>query len=185
MRRILLTIRRADDGDADLLADLGRRTFYETFAASNKAEDMDAYSGAAFAIDRVAGELRREATAFFVAETPTGAVGFAKLEASGPPPCVTGLSPVRLHKLYVSADAIGTGVGAALMRFGIDWARGAGHESMWLGVWEHNHRARAFYERWGFIPVGTETFRLGSDDQVDLLMELRLAEVGPSWSSIW
>ncbi len=62
------------------------------------------------------------------------------------------------------------------MRFGIDWAREAGHQTMWLGVWEHNHRARAFYERWGFIPVGTETFRLGSDEQIDLLMELRLAD---------
>ena len=128
----MLTIRRANDGDANLLADLGRRTFYETFAASNKAEDMDAYSGAAFAIHRIAGELRREATTFFVAETPTKPVGFAKLEASGPPPCVTGPSPVRLHKLYVSADVIGTGVGAALMRFGIDWARTACHETMWL-----------------------------------------------------
>ena len=48
---------------------------------------------------------------------------------------------------------------------------------MWFDVWEHNLRARAFYERRGFRPVGTETFRLGSDDQVDLLMELRLAEV--------
>ncbi len=87
---------------------------------------------------------------------------------------------MRLHKLYVSAEALGTGVGAALMRAGIDWAGREGHETMWLGVWEHNHRARAFYERWGFRTVGTETFRLGSDDQVDLLMELRLAEVGPS-----
>ena len=87
---------------------------------------------------------------------------------------------MRLHKLYVSADAIGTGAGAALMRCGIDWATGTGYGSMWLGVWEHNHRARAFYERWGFCPVGTEAFRLGSDDQVDLLMELRLAEVGLS-----
>ena len=49
---------------------------------------------------------------------------------------------------------------------------------MWFDVWEHNLRARAFYERRGFRPVGTETFRLGSDDQLDLLMELRLAEVG-------
>ena len=168
----------ADNNDAETLAELGRRTFYEIFAASNKAEDMDAYSGGAFAIDRIAGELRQEATAFFIAETPTGTVGFAKLEAARPPECVTGPYPVRLHKLYVSADAIGTGVGAALMRFGIDWAMGTGYESMWLGVWDHNHRAKAFYERWGFRPVGTETFRLGSDDRVDLLMELRLAQVG-------
>ena len=180
VRRILVTIRRADEGDANLLADLGRQTFYETFAASNKADDMDAYSEAAFAIDRIVDELRHQETTFFIAEIPPKPVGFAELEASSPPECVRGPSPVRLHKLYVTADAIGTGVGSALMRFVIDWARGAGHGSMWLGVWEHNLRAVAFYERWGFRQVGTETFRLGSDEQVDLLMELRLAEVGLS-----
>ena len=167
----------ADERDADLLVDLGRRTFHETFAASNNAVDMDDYLKTAFAIDRIVGELRQEETSFFIADALTKPVGFAKIEASSPPPCVTGPSPVRLHKLYVTADAIGTGVGAALMRFGIDWARTACHETMWLGVWEHNHRDRAFYERWGFRTVGTETFRLRSDDQVDLLMELRLAEV--------
>jgi ribosomal protein S18 acetylase RimI-like enzyme len=51
---------------------------------------------------------------------------------------------------------------------------GAGH--LWLGVWEHNHRAKAFYERWGFVPVGTETFLLGSDEQADVLMQLVLSD---------
>jgi GNAT superfamily N-acetyltransferase len=173
----LLTIRKADDSDAEILAELGRRTFYETFADSNKAEDMDDYLNTAFALDRIVGELRQQATTFLIADKQTQPVGFAKLEICRPPECVTGPSPVRLHKLYVAGEAIGTGVGAALMRFGIDWARAACHECMWLGVWEHNLRARAFYQRWGFRAVGTETFRLGSDDQVDLLMELRLHEV--------
>lgn len=85
---------------------------------------------------------------------------------------------MRLVKLYVSADAIGSGVGAALMRAGVEWARKSGHPTLWLGVWERNHRARAFYERWGFAPVGTETFRLGTDDQTDVLMQLALSELG-------
>jgi GNAT superfamily N-acetyltransferase len=173
----LLTIRQADDSDAEMLVELGRRTFHETFADSNKAEDMDDYLNTAFALDRIVGELRNPTTNFFVAEISTKPVGFAKLEISRPPECVTGPSPVRLHKLYVTSEAIGTGVGAALMRFGIDWARTAGHESLWLGVWEHNLRARAFYERWGYRTVGTERFRLGSDDQIDLLMELNLTEL--------
>jgi hypothetical protein len=59
MRRILITTRRAEEGDAKLLADLGRQTSYETFAASNKAEGMDAYSEAAFDIDRIVDELRQ------------------------------------------------------------------------------------------------------------------------------
>jgi catechol 2,3-dioxygenase-like lactoylglutathione lyase family enzyme/GNAT superfamily N-acetyltransferase len=173
----LLKIRRADEHDAVLLAEIGKRTFFETFAGSNRFEDMDDYLKSAFSIDRIAGELRQRSSAFFIADDPTKPVGFAKLEFAHPPDCVTGPSPIRLHKLYVSADVLGTGVGAALMRFGIDWAMGAGYETMWLGVWEHNHRALAFYKKWGFRPVGTETFRLGSDDQVDLLMERSLADV--------
>jgi ribosomal protein S18 acetylase RimI-like enzyme len=61
------------------------------------------------------------------------------------------------------------------MRASIEWARNSGYESLWLGVWEHNHRAKAFYERWGFVPVGTETFLLGSDEQTDVLMHLVLS----------
>ena len=173
---IPVAIRIADAGDAVVLTELGRRTFQETFAAQNTAEDMDAHMQASFVVERVIDELRQPGTVFLIAEALSKAVGFARLEPASPPECVTGPSPVRLVKLYVSADAIGSGFGAALMRSSIEWARKAGHGSLWLGVWEHNHRARAFYERWGFQPVGTETFRLGSDDQVDVLMEWMLGE---------
>ncbi len=67
----MLTIRQADDCDAEMLAALGRRTFYETFADSKKAEDMDEYLNTAFALDRIMGELRQQATTFFIAENPT------------------------------------------------------------------------------------------------------------------
>jgi len=172
----MVTVRVADLGDADMLAELGRRTFHETFAAHNKSEDMDAYMAEAFVVGRIAAELREPGAVYLVAEAPPTAVGFARLAAESPPACVTGPSPVRLVKLYVSADAIGSGVGAALMRASIGWARESGHTSLWLGVWEHNRRARAFYDRWGFVPAGTETFRLGTDEQNDVLMQLALGE---------
>lgn len=172
----MASIRIADAGDAAALAELGRRTFRETFAAHNRPEDMDAYMEGAFDVGRIADEIREPGSAYLLAEGPGGAIGLARLVAAAAPPCIDGPSPVRLARLYVSADAIGTGVGAALMRSGIAWARGAGHGSLWLGVWEHNHRARAFYERRGFAPVGSETFRLGDDDQLDILMQLILGE---------
>lgn len=173
---IPVSIRMADAGDAGMLTELGRRTFHETFAAHNTADDIDAYMREAFVVERVVEELRQPGSVFLVAEALSKPVGFARLEPAHAPECVTGPSPVRLVKLYVSAEAIGSGFGAALMSSSIAWARKAGHGSLWLGVWEHNYRARAFYERWGFRPVGTEAFRLGSDDQVDVLMEWRLGE---------
>ena len=172
----MVSIRLADVGDAGVLAELGRRTFRETFAADNRPEDMDAYINAAFEPGRVAAEIAEPGSACLLAEGPAGVIGFARLAPAAPPVCIVGPSPVRLAKLYVAAEAIGSGVGAALMRSSLAWARTAGHATLWLGVWEHNHRARAFYERWGFVAVGEETFLLGEDVQADLLMQLDLRE---------
>jgi ribosomal protein S18 acetylase RimI-like enzyme len=56
----------------------------------------------------------------------------------------------------------------------IDEAKHAGHDSVWLGVWERNVRAQAFYRKWNFRTVGEHMFRLGADLQRDLIMERRL-----------
>jgi GNAT superfamily N-acetyltransferase len=66
--------------------------------------------------------------------------------------------------------AIGQGVGAALKRTGLDVARSAGHQTLWLGVWEPNAAAISFYERWEFESVGDHVFRLRTDHQTDLTM---------------
>ena len=57
------------------------------------------------------------------------------------------------------------------MQAAIDEAQRRGHDTLWLGVWEHNPRARAFYRKWGFVEVGTHIFVLGSDPQTDILMQ--------------
>ncbi|WP_162668217.1 GNAT family N-acetyltransferase [Gemmata massiliana] len=172
----MVTIRIADAGDAGALAELGRRTFHDTFAVYNRPEDMDAYMNEAFNAERISAEILEPGAVYLVAGEPPKVIGFARVVSVAPPACITGPAPVRLAKLYVSTDAIGSGVGAALMRASIEWASNAGHKTLWLGVWEHNHRAKAFYARWGFVPVGVETFRLGSDDQSDVLMQLILSE---------
>jgi GNAT superfamily N-acetyltransferase len=172
----MVSIRTAGVGDAAVLAELGRQTFHDTFADQNAPEDMDAYMREAFTVERLTSELQEPGAVYLIAENPPKAIGFAKIVPSEPPACISAPSPLRLVKLYVSADAIGTGVGAALMRASIEQARESGYESLWLGVWEHNLRARAFYERWGFVPVGTETFLLGNDQQTDVLMQRALID---------
>ena len=170
----MISIRTANLPDATLLADLGRQTFHETFAAENDPADMAAYLDQAYTIAKLTAELSEPGSTYFLAVVSSRVAGFARVACAEPPACVTGPAPVRLAKLYVVADALGTGVGAALMNAGIDWARSFGHETLWLGVWEHNHRAIAFYRRWGFVPVGTEGFLLGTDDQTDLVMQRSL-----------
>jgi GNAT superfamily N-acetyltransferase len=166
-----LTIRRANGEDAGLLAELGARTFAETFATDNSPEDMAAYIAASFNLTQQMAELADPASTFLIAEVGGVAAGYAKLHADEPLEGVEGPNPVELVRLYASREWLGRGVGAALMRACVDEARQAGHRTIWLGVWERNGRAQAFYRKWNFRAVGEHVFQLGSDPQTDILME--------------
>jgi ribosomal protein S18 acetylase RimI-like enzyme len=173
-QKTLPFIRRATARDAALLADLGARTFQDTFAADNTPEDMAAYLSTSFSPEIQSAELADPNSTFLIAEVDKVAAGYAKLCAGETPACVTGPKPIELVRLYVDIEWLGRGVGEALMRDSIDRARQQGHETMWLGVWEHNRRAQAFYRKWGFRAVGEHVFQLGSDPQTDLILERSL-----------
>ena len=169
-----LTIRRGTLADAGLLSELGARTFSETFAADNTPEDLAAYVATSFNVAQQTAELEDPASTFLVAEVDGRAAGYAKLHDGEPEKGVEGANPVELVRLYVSRDWLGRGIGEQLMRACVDEARQAGHDSIWLGVWERNGRAQAFYRKWNFRTVGEHVFRLGSDLQRDILMERAL-----------
>lgn len=167
-------IRPATADDNVLLAELGARTFYDTFAADCKPEDMAAYLSSAFSPEIQAAELADPSTTFLIAEIDGVASGYVQSQKGDAPLCIAGPNPIELARLYVSKEWFGRGVGEALMRACVEAARRAGHQTMWLGVWERNFRAQAFYRKWNFHVVGDHIFQVGSDPQTDLLMECEL-----------
>lgn len=169
-----LTIRRGTVGDAGLLSDLGARTFSETFAPDNTPEDLAAYIATSFNVTQLTSELEDPASTFLIAEVDGRAAGYAKLHDGEPEKGVEGVNPVELVRLYVSREWLGRRVGEQLMRTCVDAARQAGHDSIWLGVWERNARAQAFYRKWNFRDVGEHVFQLGADQQRDIVMERTL-----------
>jgi len=169
-------IRRGKANDAALLAELGARTFSETFAPDNTAEDMTAYLAASFNPTQQAAELADPDCLFLIAETNSFVVGYAMLRFGNVLDSVTGDTPIELVRLYVSQESLGSGVGAALMTACINEAKQRGYETLWLGVWEHNQRARAFYRKWNFHEVGTHIFQLGDDPQTDILMQRAVSD---------
>jgi GNAT superfamily N-acetyltransferase len=168
------TIRRATPEDAALLSDMAARIFHETFAAENRPEDMKAYMDEAFTVERQADELADPSAIFLLAYVDDAPAGYAKLFRGDVPECVDGPGPIELARLYADHAWHGRGVGAALMEACLDEARKGGFETMWLGVWERNWRALAFYRKWGFAECGSHVFRLGTDDQTDILMMRRV-----------
>ena len=168
-------IRLATASDVPLLTELGAGTFSETFAPNNTPEDMVDYLAASFNLEQQAAELADPLATFLIAEIDRIAVGYAMLHAGASAYQATGEKPVELVRLYVSKEWHGRGVGQALMQACIDKARQAGHRTLWLGVWEHNARALAFYRKWQFKEFGEHIFQLGGDPQNDILMAREIA----------
>lgn len=171
-----LTIRFATREDAALLARVGAQTFADTFAADNTPDDMAAYLAESFNPAKQATELADPNVIFLIAEIAGKVAGFAQLHANVRLTDVGGDKPIELARIYTTQEWIGRGVGAALMQASIAEARTRGHDVIWLGVWERNARAQAFYRKWGFAQVGTHTFQLGSDPQTDWVMARRVVE---------
>ena len=169
-RDVTPAIRTASPADAPALAALAERTFRDAFAATNAPADLDAYAAQAFSVEQTRAELADPAATFWLALGADGTfVGYAKLRRGPAEPCVSGPAPVELQRIY--SGATGRGVGAALLAAALSAARAEGFGTVWLGVWDRNPRAVAFYEREGFRVVGSHSFRLGADDQTDLVME--------------
>jgi ribosomal protein S18 acetylase RimI-like enzyme len=169
------TIRRATVSDGMLLAELGARTFSETFAADNKPEDMTAYIATSFNREQLATELSDPLSTFLIAEIDGTAAGYAMLRGGGEAVSgVNGENPIELVRFYVSQEWHRRGIGGALMQACLNESRQQDYRTLWLGVWEHNVRAREFYRRWNFRDVGGHIFHLGSDAQNDILMERSL-----------
>ena len=171
----MTTLRRGEARDAEALTELGARTFSDTFLAENDPADIAAFVAATFAPEKQAAELADAAVDYLVAEGDDGAlVGYAMLERGSAPACVEATRPIEIARLYVARAQLGRGTGEALMARCVEDARNAGHDAIWLGVWERNARAIRFYERWGFRRVGEHVFVVGNDPQNDLLMRRSL-----------
>lgn len=165
-----MNIRVATPADAAAVSELARRTFHDTFAATNDPADMALYLAGAYSIDIQTRELNdRDMTTLIVEEGGT-AIAYAMVRADHVPDCVTGPNPVELWRFYVAREWHGRGVASALMDRVRIAARERGAQTLWLGVWERNDRARAFYAKCGFADAGEHIFLFGSDPQTDRVM---------------
>lgn len=168
-----IKIRKATIEDAEMLAELSYQTFYDAFHAhpKNAPEDLADYMEKAFNPETVRAELAEENSIFLVAEIENEIAGYAKVMIGAIEDGISAEKPIELNRLYSHQKFLGKGVGARLMERCFRIAKENDCDVMWLGVWEFNPRAQAFYKKYGFREVGRHIFQLGSDPQIDLLMQ--------------
>lgn len=166
----MLTIRVATPADAELIAEMSRQTFYDTFATHNTKENMDLFMNEVFTTEALIQEVGAPGNIFILAYDGNEPVGYARMRENNNPPQLGDIPAIEIARIYSVITAIGKGVGKLLMQSCIEMARDRNKQAVWLGVWELNERAITFYNKWGFKKFGDHVFMLGTDPQNDWLM---------------
>lgn len=158
----------ADLKDAEVLERISVDTFEEAFAEQNTREDMELFLKECFNLNAIKKEISDPTIRYYMAFINDEIAGYVKVSKRSHPD----LSPnsLELTRIYVYEKYHGKKVGAALMQFVIELARKEAFDLVWLGVWELNPKAIAFYKQWGFEMFGNQIFKLGTDIQNDFLM---------------
>jgi len=170
------TIRPATLSDAQALAELAARTFTETFAADNTPEDLAAHLQAAYGVPQQSAEIEDPEVTTLLAFNGEAPIGFSQVRRKSAPNCVVSERPIELQRFYFLRSAHGKGFAAPLMAAAREAARALGGLHIWLGVWERNPRAIAFYRKSGFAQVGSHIFVVGNDHQTDLVFVSPLSD---------
>ena len=171
-----ISIKKASLDDVTTLHHLGRGTFLEAFADSNTAEDMKKYLDENFTEERTRIELSNPDSQFFIAWDDDQPIGYLKLNSGKAQTDLQEETSLEMERIYVKRIYHGKKVGQLLYAKALEIARDQHKTSIWLGVWEENPRAKRFYEKNGFTAFDKHIFKLGNDEQTDLLMRKVLEE---------
>ena len=164
-------IEMAQSTDVNTIRDLSIATFAETFASQNTEEDMEEYNERHFSTDELQREIDNPDSTFVVAKVDGVPAGYMKVNVGDAQTEEMLGNRMEVQRLYILRQYKRNGLGARFMHTAFDMARAQGKSVIWLGVWEHNDAAIAFYKRMGFVQFGSHDFVLGEDRQTDLLME--------------
>lgn len=154
------------------LADLSVRCYRDAFGHCFSSADLDAHLGKFLTAEQFHRYIHQDAV--LVAEMDRRLCGLLQFGAFRFHEGGEGRDCQEIRRLYVDPDSQGEGVGTVLMNAALADPRMVRDQDIVLDVWEHNHRARRFYERYGFRIVGTRSLELasGAESSLDLVMML-------------
>ncbi|MBT2581263.1 GNAT family N-acetyltransferase [Planococcus sp. ISL-109] len=166
----MVTIKQCTASDVQQLQDISILTYKETFDEHNSPENMAAYLDAAYNAPKLAKELANPNSYFYFALVDGEVAGYLKLNTDAAQTEPVDDKSLELERIYIQKRFQKNGVGKVLMAKAFEMAEELGKEKIWLGVWEHNDNARAFYEKKGFVKTGSHSFFMGDDEQTDLIL---------------
>ena len=171
-----ISIVKASLNDLGQLQAISRQTFAETFSNSNSEENMAKYLAEELSLEKLAAELSNPNSAFYFAMLDSTVIGYLKLNFGQSQTELQDDKAVEIERIYVLKAYHSKSVGQLLYDKAIQVTRQANADYVWLGVWEENLRAINFYKKNGFVAFDKHIFRLGNDEQTDIMMKLQLKD---------
>ncbi|MVO11085.1 GNAT family N-acetyltransferase [Flavobacterium sp. TP390] len=169
-----IQIQKISTSEIDQLQKIGRQTFKETFSESNSEENMKNYLEEGFSKEKLTAEFNDKNSEFYFAKLEEEVIGYLKVNFGDSQTELKDSKALEIERIYVAKEFHGKSVGQLLYDKAIEVAKQKGSEYVWLGVWEENPRAISFYKKNGFLEFDKHIFKLGEDEQTDIMMKLKL-----------
>ncbi|MFS4473081.1 N-acetyltransferase family protein [Chryseobacterium sp. T20] len=169
-----IIINKASAEDVEIVQSLGIQTFSETFAEDNTEEAMKKYLEESFNTEKIKSELNNPDSHFYIAWEEDHPVGYLKVNTGNAQTELQDDTSLEIERIYVKKSHHGKKVGQLLYDQALETAQQLKKSYLWLGVWEENLRALQFYRKNGFVEFDKHIFRLGEEEQTDLMMKKML-----------
>lgn len=169
-----ITILPISEQDLQPLISISKKTFDETFRPDNKDEIIDHYLSTSFTEEKMKAQLNNPNSEFFFAYSDKYVAGYLKINISDAQTESIAEDTLEIERIYVDNRYQKQGIGKQLYDKAIERAKNHNIKRIWLGVWEHNHNALAFYDKMGFKHTDSHVFRMGDEAQTDFIMTLDL-----------
>lgn len=169
--------RKAELEDLDSLQAISIETFRHTFEKDNSEENMQAYLNKACTKEQLEKELKMPGSAFFYLYVKDELAGYIKVNEGEAQTESVDENGLEIERIYIRVGYKRQGLGTALLNKAFDIAEKSVRTSVWLGVWEHNQPALAFYKKMGFEKIGAHSFFMGDDEQTDFIMRKKLSRL--------
>ncbi|AND38296.1 GNAT family N-acetyltransferase [Cytobacillus oceanisediminis] len=156
--------------DLSRLQEISYETFNETFKEQNSPENMEAYLEKAFNLKQLETELSQRSSQFYFVEIDGETAGYLKVNTDEAQTEEMGDEALEIERIYIRSPFQKQGLGKYLYNKALEVAMEQNKKKIWLGVWEKNEKAIAFYKKMGFVQTGAHSFYMGDEEQTDFIM---------------
>lgn len=165
-----ITTKKCTIEDLQVLQEISIETFNDTFKDQNSPENMKAYLERAFNLKQLEEELSNTFSQFIFVYLNNETAGYLKVNSCDAQSEKMGDDSLEIERIYIKSKFQKHGLGKYLLNQAIEMAVALRKKEVWLGVWEKNENAIAFYKKMGFVQTGAHSFYMGDEEQIDIIM---------------